>query len=128
MSSTVTTSLGQTSLPKKHQLQKQSKLDRIYKRDKGLCWICLHLGLNPVVKRKDASLDHLMPQSTAKELGWSWDKIHHDSNLRLAHKLCNTRRGNQDMEAMFEVVDWFHHPASEQRNSFVNKPKNLRYK
>jgi 5-methylcytosine-specific restriction endonuclease McrA len=59
----------------------------IYARDEGICGICgdaveMLLGTNEDMA---PSLDHIIPRS----LGGTND----DDNLRLAHRLCNSRRG-----------------------------------
>jgi 5-methylcytosine-specific restriction endonuclease McrA len=52
----------------------------IYKRDGGRCHICKKL-----VKKTDASLDHLIPISKGGE--------HTERNVALAHRRCNSSRG-----------------------------------
>lgn len=66
-----------------------SKRDRlkIYMRDRLICQLCdspVDLNL-PTTDRWAATLDHIIPYS----LGGSDD----ESNLRLAHRSCNSRRG-----------------------------------
>ncbi|WP_336513544.1 HNH endonuclease signature motif containing protein [Mycolicibacterium fortuitum] len=66
-----------------------SKKDRlkIYIRDRLVCQLCdspVDLTL-PTTDRWAATLDHIVPYS----LGGSDD----ESNLRLAHRSCNSRRG-----------------------------------
>ena len=64
----------------------------LFEDQKGLCWICgklmapLHItgASNPLA----ATIDHLKPRS--KQGGWEKE------NLRLAHKACNTQRGDHD--------------------------------
>jgi len=56
-------------------------LRALYDRDLRLCWIC---GL--FVSETAASRDHVVPRSHGGTRA--------PSNLRLAHKLCNSRRGN----------------------------------
>lgn len=65
----------------------------IFLRDGGLCWICgkpVDLKLLPSSKQWDEclTLDHIIPQSK----GGTWKT----SNLRAAHKLCNSIRGNNN--------------------------------
>lgn len=62
------------------------KLDRIIKRDRKCCQLC---GKKVVMSRDShmsPSLDHIVP----KAQGGSND----DSNLQLAHWICNVRKGN----------------------------------
>lgn len=67
---------------------------KIYIRDGWRCWICcrpVDQGLGPE-HRMGPSLDHIVP------LSWD-DPLHDPSNLRLAHRICNSRRGNRDTHA-----------------------------
>lgn len=64
----------------------------IYVRDNWVCQICR----KPVGKTLDhatdpmgATLDHITPQS------WADEPDHSPSNLRLAHRVCNSARGNR---------------------------------
>lgn len=54
-------------------------IEDIYARDAGICGIC-----QKKVKRKEVSLDHILPLSQGGE--------HTAWNVRITHKLCNTRR------------------------------------
>jgi 5-methylcytosine-specific restriction endonuclease McrA len=56
-------------------------LDALMARDGYRCWLC---GL-PVTRRR-ASRDHVIPRSKGGK--------NRASNLRLAHRRCNQRRGN----------------------------------
>lgn len=69
-----------------------STIDRraIYRRDSNTCQLCMKpvdmtLDYND---RMSATLDHIEPQSLAITPN------HSESNLRLAHRLCNSIRGN----------------------------------
>lgn len=61
---------------------------RMFDRQQGKCWICGDVMLlvsaneNPLA----ATFDHIKPVS----LGGTWD----EANLKLAHQICNSRRGN----------------------------------
>ena len=55
----------------------------LWHRDGGVCWIC---GLSVAIE--DASRDHYVPRSKGG--------LGHPNNIRLAHKKCNTERGNGD--------------------------------
>lgn len=68
--------------------RRKVSLDLLYRRYRGICWICRRF-----VPRDKASRDHIIPQS----LGGT-DDI---SNLALAHKLCNSKRGNGYNEIFF---------------------------
>ena len=56
-------------------------LDEIFERDKAHCYLC-----KGDVVRTEASLDHVIPLSRGG--------IHDPSNVRLAHRRCNSRKGN----------------------------------
>lgn len=62
---------------------RRAPVDReaIFERDGRLCGIC-----GEQVERQEATLDHIVPIS----LGGA----HEPSNVRLAHSLCNSRRGD----------------------------------
>lgn len=60
----------------------QRQLDRIYKRDKAICWLC-----NRHVERVDASRDHLKKFSECTK-----EEARSIANMRLAHALCNNAR------------------------------------
>lgn len=64
-------------------------LDWLYKKFRGVCWICRRF-----VPRDQASRDHIVPES----LGGGHEK----SNIALAHKKCNSRRGNGFREIFFK--------------------------
>lgn len=74
--------------PKRRRAERMQKARRepvdreaIFERDNWVCGIC-----GKPVDRADASLDHIVPLS----LGGT----HEPGNLRLAHLLCNSRRGD----------------------------------
>lgn len=71
-------------------------LDEVYERDNGICYICGkacdwndYTERNGVIIYGDnyPSRDHVIPKT--KGGGNTWD------NIRLAHRLCNTRKGNR---------------------------------
>lgn len=64
----------------------KAQLDRIYRRDKGICWIC-----GKRVKRTDASRDHIREIARCTK-----HEARSDDNIKLAHILCNQRRHNQE--------------------------------
>jgi 5-methylcytosine-specific restriction endonuclease McrA len=54
---------------------------RIYVRDQGICQLCEL----PIMEGQAWDVDHIVPRSQGG--------LHHDGNLRLAHKGCNSARG-----------------------------------
>jgi len=62
----------------------KAQLDRIYKRDKGICQICFKF-----CPRVNASRDHI------KELRYcTREEARNDDNIRLSHTECNNKRSN----------------------------------
>ncbi len=71
-------------------------LQKLYERDSGICWICgkpcdinVHYNSNNY-----PSVDHLIPISKGGKDEWS--------NIRLAHRGCNSRRGN-DLKSFIDI-------------------------
>lgn len=64
-------------------------LARLYKRDGGVCWICGgHCDYSADINDNAyPSIDHVVPISKGGKDEWS--------NIRLAHRICNSRRGNR---------------------------------
>jgi 5-methylcytosine-specific restriction endonuclease McrA len=67
-----------------------AQLNRIYKRDHGFCYRC-----RLKVKRVDASRDHIIPISEC-----TMEQARSDSNILLAHKLCNSNRGTEPIDML----------------------------
>lgn len=67
-------------------------LDWLYRKYRGICWICRQW-----VPRDQASRDHILPES----LGGGHEK----ENIALAHKVCNSKRGNGYREVFFKHFD-----------------------
>jgi 5-methylcytosine-specific restriction endonuclease McrA len=57
-------------------------LDEIFDRDGGVCHLCLK-----AVPRVDATMDHVIPVTKGGP--------HTRANVKLAHRSCNTRKGNR---------------------------------
>jgi 5-methylcytosine-specific restriction endonuclease McrA len=57
-------------------------LDEIFDRDGGVCHLCLN-----AVPRVDATMDHVIPVTKGGP--------HTRANVKLAHRSCNTRKGNR---------------------------------
>jgi len=72
--------------------QKLPRIDRLWKRDKGICWICVEPASVIVCNQ-----DHLIPKSLGGTDGF-W-------NIRLSHIACNTKRGQgQEPPPLIEVL------------------------
>jgi hypothetical protein len=66
-------------------------------RDKWTCQICKRNVRSRTYSsgdRHSPTIDHVVPKSEARALGWSEREIHALSNLRLAHMICNAVRNN----------------------------------
>lgn len=68
-----------------HAKEKKRKI--LYKRQNGLCWLC-SLGM----PMDEVTFDHVIPKSRG-----GGNELH---NLKLAHKICNSRRKNS-MDEVF---------------------------
>lgn len=64
-------------------------LRKLFKRDGGICWICGQpCDINADHNANNyPSVDHLLPISKGGKDEWS--------NIKLAHRICNTMRGNK---------------------------------
>lgn len=73
---------------------------RMYKKQKGLCWICgerMAISVGAAGSGKYASFDHLVPKADGGG--------NVQSNLRLAHKRCNSARGDLSILHVLLVRD-----------------------
>lgn len=79
----------------------------MFEEQQGKCWICGALMLLDVSVDSPlfATFDHIK----AISLGGKWE----DSNLKLAHKLCNARRGNGTKRPIRPVDRWVGNPAAQ---------------
>jgi hypothetical protein len=66
-------------------------LEALFQRDGRRCHICTRL-----VKRADASMDHLIPLSLGGEHSWA--------NVALAHLACNKQRGAGRLPAQLRLI------------------------
>ncbi len=59
----------------------------VFNEQKGMCWLCdMLMVIDSAGPPNAATWDHILPRSH----GGTW----HRDNLKLAHKVCNERRGN----------------------------------
>lgn len=82
-------------------------LPYIGKRDKWKCQICgraVKAHKYEHMDRMSPTVDHIVPQSEARALGWSEDQMHDVSNLRLAHAKCNGDRSNRGGNEQLALV------------------------
>lgn len=71
--------------------QRKRLTDLIYQRDAGRCHLCGRL-----VRRADASVDHVIPSSKGGPSTMN--------NLKLAHRSCNFAKGNRGPAAPSSLV------------------------
>lgn len=96
-----------------YQTRRKRAFPRVWERDKGICQICfkpVHIGLALVdpQNKMAPSIDHILPLSRGG--GWAL------SNLRLAHKGCNSHLGGLNANPPKEEVSdrWLSEEDSEQ--------------
>ncbi|ACV09799.1 HNH endonuclease [Jonesia denitrificans DSM 20603] len=68
----------------------------IYERDGYVCWICNKLcdtSVDPQTHNDAPTLDHIIPRSKGG--------THEESNLKTAHRICNSLRGDGGVEVLF---------------------------
>ena len=79
----------------KNALTEESKtinVKRLYERDNGICWICggrCDIGADSNANEYP-SIDHVVPVSMGGKDEWS--------NIKLAHRICNSRRGTKSID------------------------------
>lgn len=75
---------------------------RVYKRDNYVCQLC---GKPLMMDKADTlgygkphplapTVDHIVPCSIGKQMGWSNIEINSETNLQSAHFVCNVKKGN----------------------------------
>lgn len=78
-------------------VDKDITIDKLIKKDKGICYLCgKECDCNDYVINHGVfiagnyypSIDHVIPLSKGGEHSWS--------NVRLAHRICNTIKGNKE--------------------------------
>lgn len=74
-------------------------LHRLYERDEGICWLCGERcdyqdftvdGNTFIAGNRYPSIDHVMPLSKGGRHTWD--------NVKLAHRICNTKKGNREID------------------------------
>ena len=83
----------------------KARRSRVFMRDNYKCQIC---GKKMKMDKSDTlgtsrphlmapTIDHIIPISIAKQLGWTNIEIHRESNLQSAHLICNIKKSNNAM-------------------------------
>src|SRR5258706_13371153 len=75
---------------------KKSQLDRIYRRDHGICQLCM----KPCI-REEASRDHIIGPTESE----SYYQFNSDTNVLLAHQLCNNQKSWKPSAKLRTVKD-----------------------
>ena len=74
-------------------------LHRLFERDEGICWLCGERcdyqdftvdGNTFIAGNRYPSIDHVMPLSKGGRHTWD--------NVKLAHRICNTKKGNREID------------------------------
>jgi hypothetical protein len=81
----------------------KAKKQRVLERDNYTCRLCgkkLRMDkMNTLGTTKPhllaPTVDHIIPGSVAKEMGWSKVKINNETNLQAAHFICNVIKSNK---------------------------------
>jgi hypothetical protein len=89
----------------------QSQRLRIYSRDNNICQLCgKKMRMDKINSFRvynphpsAPTIDHIIPISIAKQLGWTKEQIHCDSNLQSAHFKCNVAKGNKPMNEQLRM-------------------------
>ena len=87
------------------------KRQAVFERDNFTCKICgkpIKMDKSHTLGGKNPhplapSIDHIVPVSIAKQLGWSKERLHAVENLQAAHFVCNVARGNKMMDEIRKV-------------------------
>lgn len=87
-------------------VDKHITLEKLYQRDAGICYICgtvcdwsdYYVNKNNVKICGDfyPSIDHVKPLSKGGEHSWQ--------NIRLAHRICNSLKGNTKLDIPLEIL------------------------
>lgn len=70
---------------RKRRRGRSISLKALYKRDKGICYLC-----TKHVPRNEATRDHVHPKIKGGKDG------HHSVNVKLTHESCNKFKGDHD--------------------------------
>jgi len=78
---------------------------RVFKKDNYKCKLCgkkLRMDKQDTLGSKQPHLlaptiDHVIPVSIAKQMGWTSVEIHSEANLQAAHLICNIKKSNKAM-------------------------------
>lgn len=88
MSERELTKVGVTDEPER--LTRREIINALVERDGDECFYC-HRAFND---DRPETIDHWIPRSRARELGWTESEIWALTNLRLSCKPCNAKKGN----------------------------------
>jgi 5-methylcytosine-specific restriction endonuclease McrA len=81
----------------------KAKRQRIFERDNYTCQICMKKVRMDVIGTVGTgrphplapTIDHIIPRSECKELGWTKAEMNKESNLNTAHFMCNVMKSNK---------------------------------
>jgi len=80
------------------KFERQEVIDALVERDGAIC--AMPFCGKPIdfsIKSgpNEPTIEHWIPQWFGKENGWTWEQINDLSNLKLAHKKCNAKKGER---------------------------------
>lgn len=83
-------------MAKASEFSREGALDVLIERDGLVCQYpgCDRKGFD-IDGAFELTIDHYMPQSKAREMGWSEDRIWHTDNLKIMHRKCNALKGDR---------------------------------
>ncbi len=91
---------------RKARIDTDISLEKVYLKDKGVCYLCgkqcdwndyVMVGETFVAGNNYPSIEHVVPLSKDGEHSWS--------NVRLAHRICNTLKGNTYISPSHAKID-----------------------
>lgn len=89
----------------------RARRNRVFKRDDYRCKLCgkkMRMDKQDTLGTKQPHLlaptiDHIVPVSIAKQMGWTNVMIHKESNLQSAHLICNIKKSNGAMNEQLRI-------------------------
>ena len=93
------------SEPELHGRSRRELCERV-RREQPNCWLCgkpIDLSLNRQTHPMGSTIDEVIPRSLSAD---KWRAAHTYSNLRHAHRECNTSKGNRPVHEERSSREW----------------------
>ena len=84
--------INRKSDPLKYGWRSDKNIDLLIKRDGRKCGICNEKIVCDIYNGRLIHIDHIVPRTFARNLGWGKNKINHIANLQLVHAQCNHKK------------------------------------